>query len=75
MRTGAVIGLLLIVLGVVALGVSSFTFYTQERVVDTGFFNIDVQKPHTIFINPIVGIVAVVAGLILFVAGRRPASS
>jgi hypothetical protein len=75
MRTGAVIGLLLVVLGVIALGVHSVTFFTQERVVDTGFFNISVEKPHTIIINPLVGIVAVVAGVILFVASRRPAST
>lgn len=74
MRTGAVIGLLLIVLGIAALSIHSFTFFTQERVVDTGFFTLDVQRPHTIVINPIAGIVAVIAGLVLFVAGRRPAS-
>jgi uncharacterized membrane protein YidH (DUF202 family) len=74
MRTGAVIGLLLVILGIAALAIHSFTFFTQERVVDTGFFTLDVQKPHTIVINPIVGIIAVIAGLFLFIAGRRPAS-
>ena len=75
MRTSAVIGLLLVVLGIVALSVHSITFFTHDRVADVGFFKIDVQRPHTLFINPIAGIVAVVAGLVLFIAGRRPASA
>ncbi len=75
MRPLAVVGVLLIVLGVVALAVPSITFFTQERVVDTGFFHIDWQKPHTIFLNPMVGIVALVAGVVLLIAGRRPAAA
>ncbi len=64
------IGLLLIVFGIVALAVPSITFFTHERAVDTGFFHIDVAKPHTIILNPIAGIVAIVAGIILMFAGR-----
>ncbi len=74
MRTSVVIGLLLIVLGVVALSYHSITFFTQERVVDAGFFKLDVSKPHTIILHPIVGIVAVIAGLLLIVSGRRSSS-
>jgi uncharacterized membrane protein YidH (DUF202 family) len=66
-----VIGVLLIVLGVIALAVPTITFFTTERVADTGFFAIDVSRPHTIVLNPIVGIVAVVAGICLAMSGRR----
>jgi hypothetical protein len=65
------IGVLLIVLGIVALCFQSITFFTHERVAEAGPFHIDVTKPHTIFLNPIVGIVAVVAGAFLVLAGRR----
>ena len=68
MRT---IGVILVVLGVIALAVPSFTFFTTERVADVGFFHIDVSKPHTIVLNPIAGIIAVAAGIVLVVAGRR----
>jgi hypothetical protein len=61
---------LLIVLGVIALLVPSVTFFTQERVADIGFFHIDVQRPHTIVLNPAVGIVALLAGVVLLLAGR-----
>ncbi len=74
MRPLAVVGVLLIVLGVVALAVPSITFFTNTRVVDAGFFHVDWQKPHTIVLNPVVGIVALVAGLALLLAARRPAA-
>ena len=48
MRPLVVIGLILVVLGIVALAVPSFTFFTTERVADVGFFKIDVARPHTI---------------------------
>lgn len=66
-----IFGILLLVLGILALAVPSITFFTTERAVDAGFFKIDYQKPHTIILNPIVGIVAAIAGVALMIAGRR----
>jgi drug/metabolite transporter (DMT)-like permease len=72
MRPLAILGVLLIVFGVIALGVQSVTFFTQERVVDAGPLSIDWQKPHTIVINPVAGIVSAVLGAVLLLAnGRR----
>ena len=65
------IGILLVVFGIIALAVPSITFFTTERAVDAGFFTVDVQKPHTIVLNPIAGIIAVIAGVaVLFAAPR-----
>ena len=66
-----ILGILLVVLGLVALAVPSITFFTTERAVDAGFFTIDFQKPHTIVLNPVVGIVGVIAGLAMLLASRR----
>jgi hypothetical protein len=72
MRTTlAVIGVILIILGLVSLGFQSITFFTHERVVDAGPLQIDLARPHTIILNPIVGVVAVVVGLILLLSARR----
>jgi len=68
-----ILGILLVVIGIVALAVPSITFMTTERAVDAGFFTIDYQKPHTIILNPLVGIVATVAGVAMLFAGRRTA--
>ena len=70
MRTTAVIGILLVVLGI-AIKLQSFTFFTQERVVDAGPFKMDVERPHTIILHPIVGIASLTAGVVLLLAGRR----
>ena len=70
-----VIGLILLVLGVVALAVPTFTFFTTERVADVGFFKIDVSRPHTVVINPLVGIVALAAGILLALIGRGSSAS
>lgn len=74
MRLLAVLGVLLIVLGIIALAVPGFTYFTTEHVVNTNYFSISVERPHTIVFNPIVGIVAVVAGIVLVIVGRQPAS-
>src|SRR5262249_5635291 len=71
MRTLTIIGILLICLGILALVFQGFTFFTQERVVDAGPFKVDWQKPHTVILHPIVGIVALAAGVVLLIAGRR----
>jgi hypothetical protein len=63
------IGLILAVLGVLALAVPTFTFFTTDRVADVGFFHVDVSKPHTIVLNPIVGVIALTAGIVLVLVG------
>jgi hypothetical protein len=73
MKPLVLVGLVLVVLGLVALAVPAFTFFTTDRVADAGFFTIDAKRPHTVVLNPIVGVVALAAGLVLVVVGRRPA--
>jgi hypothetical protein len=70
-----VIGLILLVLGVAALAVPTFTYFTTERVADVGFFKIDVSRPHTVVLNPIVGGVAAAAGIVLVLVGLRSRSA
>ncbi|MGL4549720.1 MAG: DUF3185 domain-containing protein [Gemmataceae bacterium] len=71
MRSLFVIGLVLLAFGVLALAVPSITFFTRERVADVGFFTIDVSRPHTIVLNPVVGGVALAAGVVLVLMGLR----
>ena len=64
------LGILLVVLGVLALTYQGFTFWTTERAADVGPFAIDVQKPHTIIFHPILGVVALVAGAMMVMSAR-----
>jgi hypothetical protein len=65
------IGILLVIFGIIALAVPSITFFTTDRAVDAGFFTVDVQRPHTIVLNPIAGIVAVIAGVAIIMSAPR----
>ncbi len=75
MRPIFVIGLILAVLGFVALAVPSFTYFTTEEVADVGFMTIDVSRPHTIVLNPVAGGIALAVGIVLIVLGARKGSS
>ena len=72
MRPLVLIGLVLVVLGIIALAIRSITYFTTERVADVGFFRIEVSRPHTIVFNPFVGIAALAVGVVLVLVGRRP---
>ena len=72
MRAYSIGGIFLIVLGVLALLVRSITYYSSEQVVGPlGFFAWDIEQPHTIFISPLAGIVALVVGIALVMMSRR----
>ena len=71
MRALAIIGVILVLFGIVALSVQSVTYFTADRVVDAGPLHVDVQRPHTIVFHPIAGAAAIVAGLVLVIVGAK----
>jgi hypothetical protein len=76
MRRYSIVGLILIVVGALALVVRSVTYFATEHVTGPlGFFAWEVERPHTIFISPLAGIVALVIGLVLVFMSRRPTST
>jgi len=79
MKPAAIVGILLIILGVVALAYGGFSFTTQEkkRVVDLGPIQLDatVEKQRSIPIPPILGVAALTGGVVLVIVGSRKSSS
>jgi uncharacterized membrane protein HdeD (DUF308 family) len=65
------IGIALIVLGVVALVYQGITYTTRENVVDLGPLKATVDKERTIPLPPIVGVLALAAGVALVIVGAR----
>lgn len=66
------VAILLIVLGALALGYQGFTYVSREKVVDAGPIQISADRERTVWIPPVVGGVAVIAGLtMLIAAGKR----
>jgi drug/metabolite transporter (DMT)-like permease len=73
MKPIAIIGVILIVLGIFALAYQGFTYVTQETVADIGPLQLEVERKRTVPLPPILGALAVAAGVLLVVVGaRRP---
>jgi hypothetical protein len=71
MKPLSLAGIVLIVLGLAALAYQGFTYTTREKVIDLGPIQATAERQKTIPLPPIVGIVAVIAGAGLLVAGSR----
>lgn len=71
MRPLAIVGIVLIVLGAVALAYQGITYTTKEKVVDLGPLKVEAEKEKTIPLPPVLGGVAIVAGLVLVIASSR----
>ena len=71
MKPIAIIGVILVVLGIVALAYQGFTYTTKEKVVDLGPLKVEATKEKTVPLPPILGILAVGAGVVLVVVGAR----
>jgi UDP-N-acetylmuramyl pentapeptide phosphotransferase/UDP-N-acetylglucosamine-1-phosphate transferase len=63
--------ILMILLGVVALTYQGITYTTKEKAIDIGPLQITAERTHTLPVLPILGGIAIVGGLILFLASRR----
>jgi len=60
------IGIILVLIGGIAMLVRSFTFFTTDTVVGPGgLFLWDVQQPHTFFFSPVAGLIAIAIGIML----------
>ncbi len=73
MRGAALIGIVLIVLGVVGLGIGYISYTKEEKVLDVGPLQVTKEEKHSVPIPTIASIIAIVAGLGLVIAGRRSA--
>ena len=71
MKTYTLAGIILIVIGIVALAYQGITYTTREKVVDIGPIQMTAEKTKTFPLPPIVGGVALVGGIVLLVMGRK----
>ena len=73
MKPVAIIGIVLIVLGIAGLVVGRISYTTEEKVLDVGPLEATAEKEHTVAVPDIAGIIAVLAGGFLVFMGRRRA--
>ena len=71
MKGTTIIGIVLIVLGIAALALGGFSYTDREKVLDIGPIEATTEQRKTIPIPAVAGGAAVVAGVVLVIAGAR----
>jgi uncharacterized membrane protein len=65
------IGVILIVLGLVALVFQGITYTKREQVLKVGPIEATAKKEHTIPLPPVLGGIALIGGIVLLVTGDK----
>lgn len=65
------IGMIIFVVGVLITAVTGFSYVTKEKVVDLGSVEITANKRHNLAWSPIVGLVVMAVGGVIFLVGGK----
>jgi len=71
MRSLGIIGVVLVVVGVATLLIGHFTYSDTRPVLKAGPLEVNATEEHRIDVPTIGGVVILLAGVVLIVAGRR----
>jgi drug/metabolite transporter (DMT)-like permease len=64
-------GIVLIVLGILALVYQGFSYTTHKKVLDIGPIQATKEEHNTIPIPPILGVLALIGGVVILASDRR----
>lgn len=74
MKPISIVGVVLVLVGVVALVYQGITYTTRQTVIDIGPLHATADREKTIPLPPVFGVIAVAGGVLLLVVGaRKPA--
>ena len=65
------LGLILIVLGMIALMYQGFTYTTHKKVLDVGPIQATKEEHHSVPLPPILGALALIGGVVILVSDRK----
>ncbi|WP_379091835.1 hypothetical protein [Pedobacter sp. UC225_65] len=68
---GRSIGIILIVLGIVLLVWTGFTYTKKEKVIDAGPIQVSADKEKSVNWPPYAGGIVLIAGVIVFLGSRK----
>jgi uncharacterized membrane protein YidH (DUF202 family) len=71
MRPAGIVGILLIIIGVIALAYGGFTYTKREKVIDAGPLQVSADKEKTVPLPPILGGACLIGGIVLVIVGGR----
>jgi uncharacterized membrane protein YidH (DUF202 family) len=74
MKPILLVGVVLIVFGLLALVYQGVNYTSRETVLDIGPLHATAERQKTLPLSPVLGIAALVGGLVLVVAGNRKAA-
>ncbi len=75
MKSTALVGIILIVLGIAALAYQGITYTQRETAFKAGPIHIEADREHFVPLPPIIGAAAVIGGIVLVVFGARRAEA
>ena len=71
MKPAGIIGIVLIVIGIIALVYGGITYTKREKVLDLGPIQATAEKQKTIPFSPVLGGICLVGGIVLVIVGSR----
>ena len=71
MKPQAIVGIILVLIGVFILVYQGFSFTHQTQIAKVGPLEVNGKKTENVFISPVIGGVCVVAGIAVFALGAR----
>ena len=74
MKPSALLGIILVVVGVLIFIYQGFSYTRKTNIVKAGPLEINGEKTETVPISPILGGVCVVAGIAVYVLGAKNAA-
>ncbi len=64
-------GIILIIIGVLALVYQGFTYTQTKKDLQIGSLQVTHQEHHSVWVPPVVGVVCVVGGVVALAAGAK----
>jgi uncharacterized membrane protein YidH (DUF202 family) len=73
MKPAGIVGIILIVVGIIALAYGGFSYTKREKIIDAGPLQVSADREKTVPLPPILGGLCLVGGIILVLAGNKKA--
>jgi hypothetical protein len=64
-------GIILVAIGLIALAYQGISYTTKKKVIDLGPIQATKEERHTIPLPPILGVLALIGGVVILVTDKR----
>ena len=71
MKPAGIIGIILIVVGIIALAYGGFSFKKHKKIIDAGPLQVSASREKTVPLPPLLGGLCLAGGIVLVIVGSR----